>query len=120
MHAPGEVGRRDVAVLVHGLAAGKFVMRALAGSLAKASLKVVNWGYRSLWSPLQRQGRQLAGILSRLEEEEPNARVHLVTHSMGGIIARLALAEYLPRRLGRFVMIAPPNRGSHIAAWLAP
>ena len=39
---------------------------------------------------------------------------------MGGIIGRLALAEHLPRNFGRFVMIAPPNRGSHVAAQLAP
>jgi hypothetical protein len=39
---------------------------------------------------------------------------------MGGIIARVALADFLPRRFGRLVMIAPPNRGSHVARRLAP
>jgi triacylglycerol lipase len=112
--------RRDMVVLVHGLAANRIVMRALAVSLAKVSTKVVNWGYQSLWSPLERHGRQLAALLWRLEQEKLHDRVHLVTHSMGGIIARLALAEYLPKRFGRFVMIAPPNRGSHVAARLAP
>ncbi len=52
--------------------------------------------------------------------EERAERVHIVAHSMGGIITRLALAEFQPRRLGRLVMVAPPNRGSHVATWLAP
>jgi pimeloyl-ACP methyl ester carboxylesterase len=114
-----ETQRTDMVVLVHGLAANRTVMRSLAASLGKAFAGVVNWGYRSLWSPIERHGRELADLLRRLDVEGYE-RIHLVTHSMGGIIGRIALAEYCPERFGRFVMIAPPNRGSHVATRLAP
>ena len=112
--------QRDVVVLVHGLLATTIVMRSLARSLGGVFSGVVNWGYESLWSPIERHGRQLAELLEQLDKDDAHNRIHLVTHSMGGIIGRIALAEYMPRRFGRFVMIAPPNRGSHIAARLAP
>jgi pimeloyl-ACP methyl ester carboxylesterase len=111
---------RQLVVLVHGLAANRMIMRRLARSLGRAFAATMNWGYRSLWSPIQRHGRELAALLRRLDQHRDHDRFHLVTHSMGSIIGRLALAEYLPERFGRFVMIAPPNRGSHIAAKLAP
>jgi len=109
----------EVVVLVHGLAAKRLVMAILRSSLARSYGEVVNWGYPSLWSPIQRHGRELAKLLRRLDEGH-GERIHLVTHSMGGIVARVALAEYQPSRLGRFVMIAPPNRGSHVASRFAP
>lgn len=109
----------DAVVLVHGLLATPVVMGWLAKSLGKAFAKTLNWGYRSLWSPIERHGRELALVLRRLDRQGYQ-RVHLVTHSMGGIIGRIALAEYMPQRFGRFVMIAPPNRGSHVASRLAP
>jgi pimeloyl-ACP methyl ester carboxylesterase len=112
-------GDRDVVVLVHGLLAVPTVMSPLAKSLKKHFPQVVNWGYPSLWSRIERHGAALAALLRELDERVAG-RVHLITHSMGGIIGRLAIAEYLPRRLGRFVMIAPPNRGSHIARFLSP
>jgi pimeloyl-ACP methyl ester carboxylesterase len=111
--------KKDAVVLVHGLAANRLVMASLTRSLKKVLGVAINWGYRSLWSPLERHGRELAGLLRKLEKGGAG-RIHLVTHSMGGIIGRLALAEHLPSNFGRFVMIAPPNRGSHVAAQLAP
>ena len=118
--APNRSSEQDTVVLVHGLAAMPFVMRPLAHSLRNHFGQVVNWGYSSLWSRIERHGRSLAQLLRRLDGGEPSGRLHLIGHSMGGIIGRLALAEYLPRRFGRFLMLAPPNRGSHVARRLAP
>ncbi|HEX5106004.1 MAG TPA: alpha/beta hydrolase [Pirellulaceae bacterium] len=106
-------------VLVHGLAANRTIMAPLGRALRRHFPQVTNWGYQSLWYPIERHGRELA---RRLRDIDRNAkgRVHLVTHSMGGIIGRLALADYVPTNFGRFLMIAPPNRGSRVARWLAP
>ena len=45
---------RQLVVLVHGLAANRLIMRSLAKSLGKAFAATLNWGYQSLWSPIQR------------------------------------------------------------------
>jgi pimeloyl-ACP methyl ester carboxylesterase len=110
--------RGEVVVLVHGLLANTLVMESLARWLRPQFDTVINWGYPTLFSPIERHGRELAGLLDRLNGQCD--RVHLVTHSMGGIIARVALGELLPAKFGRLVMIAPPNRGSHVARRLAP
>lgn len=110
--------RGEAVVLVHGLMANTLVMESLARWLKPQFDAVLNWGYPSIFSPIERHARSLAGLLARLDGQCD--RIHLVTHSMGGIIARVALAELLPANFGRLVMIAPPNRGSHVARRLAP
>ena len=49
-----------------------------------------------------------------------DGQLHLVTHSMGGIIARTMFADFEFQNLGRVVMLAPPHRGSHMARKLTP
>jgi pimeloyl-ACP methyl ester carboxylesterase len=121
MNCPEEaISREDTVVLAHGLAALPVIMAPLARSLQPNFGNVINWGYPSLWSRIETHADRFVDLLRQLDSQSGGGRIHLVCHSMGCIIGRLALAEFMPQRLGRFVMIAPPNRGSRWARHLAP
>jgi pimeloyl-ACP methyl ester carboxylesterase len=56
---------------------------------------------------LERLGAAVAGHIAKEKAEQ----VHLVAHSMGGLVARAAI-ERVQEKVGRFVMLGTPNFGS--------
>lgn len=112
--------KAEAVLLVHGLGGHRILMQRLSRQLSAKGYRVVNWGYRSVWGDIRDHARRLRQRMERLELAAPPTQLHLVTHSMGAIVARAALADYAPDSLKRIVMLCPPNHGSHVATRIAP
>lgn len=109
----------EVVVLVHGLAGFRLTMSPLARRLESHGFTTVNWGYPSIRRSINWNAQDFDRLLHVLESHPNVNRFHLVTHSMGGIIARCALARNAKQKVGRIVMLATPNEGSPVAARLS-
>lgn len=105
---------------MHGFGGNRWVMAPLCGRLRSRGFQVVNWGYRSLWKDIQAHARKFQLVLEQMDRDERIDGFHIVAHSMGGIVARVALQGMHPTKLRRIVMLCPPNFGSHAATRFSP
>lgn len=116
----GAAEASDTVLLLHGMGRTSASFKAMHQRLERAGYHVIDWGYPSFTRTIDQHADRLTETLRRLDQDPSVARIHVVTHSLGGIVTRKALLEAVPARMGRVVMLAPPHRGSKMARRTAP
>jgi triacylglycerol lipase len=110
----------ETVLLLPGMGRSTRSLAGLGRRLEEEGYRIVPWPYRSVRGKVEEHGRRLHVDLLALDQDPSVSRIHIVGHSLGAIVARHALTLGVPSKMGRLVMIAPPNAGSRLARRMAP
>ncbi len=96
-------------VLVHGLWMSRWSFAFIAKHLRNEGYQVYRFGYKTTTRPFDFNMQKLTAFVNSRKENT----VHLVVHSMGGILSMRSLP--MIRKLGKLIMLGSPINGSRAA-----
>ena len=110
--------KKEIVVLIHGLMRTAGSMNSLRVNLEHRGYTVYSYSYPSAKNSIHEHALNLKLFIKKLLLEHPGDTFYFITHSLGGIIARDALASLTVdelKHVGSLIMLAPPNQGSALA-----
>ncbi|MEJ1296848.1 MAG: alpha/beta hydrolase [Candidatus Sedimenticola sp. (ex Thyasira tokunagai)] len=117
-----KVEQREHVVLIHGIWMTGLMMRRLGGRLSAAGYSVHYFNYHSVNATPIVNARKLARFIRGVGAQ----RLHLVAHSLGGVVLLHLYHHFHDLPPGRVVLLGSPVRGSGVAKkmserpWMAP
>jgi pimeloyl-ACP methyl ester carboxylesterase len=102
---------QETVVLIHGLWMTGLEMGWLGSRLRREGYDVRDFHYHSLMRAPADNAERLQEFLQKTDAEI----VHLVAHSLGGIVLLHLFERYPQQKPGRVLMLATPIRGSAVA-----
>lgn len=108
-------GAREAVLLLHGAWMNPLVMSYLAHVLRGEGFAAHALGYRTMRDPLEAHLARLARRIAQIDVP----RVHLVGHSLGGVIVLRYLQRLADERVRRAVLLGSPVAGCRAAETFA-
>ncbi len=105
-------------VLVHGVLRSASSMSKIQNALREKGYHTHSFEYNSRKETIKSIDRRLHKDISNISKRNIES-ISFVTHSFGTLVVRHYLANHDLKKKGRFVMIAPPNKGSQWARILS-
>lgn len=102
---------REAVVFVHGLWLTGLEMSLLRRRIRQSGFACYQFHYHSLLAAPAQNAAQLNGFLQDIEADV----IHLVAHSLGGVVVLHLFSAFPQQKPGRVVLLGSPLKGSSVA-----